>query len=253
MKKIKIYLIIAIFAVLQSCSNDDNSNNNSNNVIVSNNVGDQSNAYLSANTFTSLEVELAYEPGVRPTDAAIDSLRSFLEKRLNKTAIQFKYTELPNLNIDEFSIAEIRGIENTFRTSYNTGTTVTAFFLFADGSYDQDSGNSVTLGVAFNASAMAIFQGTIQDNTGLITQPSAEDVEEGVLKHEFAHILGLVNLGSPLQSEHEDAEHPKHCDVQSCLMYYTIETGSFFNNLMNGPMPDLDAQCIADLRANGGK
>ena len=72
--------------------------------------------------------------------------------------------------------------------------------------------------------------------------------------HEFGHILGLTNLGSDLQSNHEDASHPKHCNVESCLMFWAAETGSGIGNMIsNGSAPQLDAQCIADLQANGGK
>ena len=109
------------------------------------------------------------------------------------------------------------------------------------------------LGVAYASTSMCIFEETIIDNTGGLGQASRADVEEGVLKHEFGHILGLVNLGTALQTQHEDGQHAKHCNVQDCLMYYAIETGDFFASLLGGGVPELDAQCIADLRANGGK
>ena len=84
--------------------------------------------------------------------------------------------------------------------------------------------------------------------------PSLEVLETTVVNHEFGHLLGLVNAGSPLQSDHQDTEHGKHCTEQDCLMYYTAETGEgIINMLSGGSVPSLDAQCIADLQANGGK
>jgi hypothetical protein len=55
-----------------------------------------------------------------------------------------------------------------------------------------------------------------------------------------------------MQTQHEDTENPKHCNVEECLMYYAATTGP---NLMNlgGTIPQLDTHCIADLQANGGK
>ena len=61
-------------------------------------------------------------------------------------------------------------------------------------------------------------------------------------------------MGTALQSAHEDPAHPKHCDVEDCLMYWAAETDSGLDNLMgNSSAPQLDSQCIADLQANGGK
>jgi hypothetical protein len=79
-------------------------------------------------------------------------------------------------------------------------------------------------------------------------------LETTVITHEFGHILGLTNLGTALQSKHEDAEHPKHCIEKTCLMYWSSEIGGGIGNMVSsGAAPQLDAQCIADLRANGGK
>jgi hypothetical protein len=33
--------------------------------------------------------------------------------------------------------------------------------------------------------------------------------------------IGLTNLGTALQSNHEDAEHPKHCIEKTCLMFWS--------------------------------
>jgi hypothetical protein len=75
-----------------------------------------------------------------------------------------------------------------------------------------------------------------------------------VITHELEHILGLTNLGKALQSNHEDAEHPKHCIEKTCLMYWSSEIGEGIGNMVSGgSAPQLDAQCIADLQVNGGK
>ena len=78
-------------------------------------------------------------------------------------------------------------------------------------------------------------------------------METTVILHEFGHILGLTNFGAPQQSPHEDSANPKHCDVETCLMYYAATSGPSLMNNSGGTVPQLDAQCIADLQANGGK
>ena len=67
-------------------------------------------------------------------------------------------------------------------------------------------------------------------------------------------IQNLTNLGAAMQTNHEDTEHPKHCNDEDCLMYWSAETGSGMENLIGvSTAPQLDSQCIADLQANGGK
>ena len=74
------------------------------------------------------------------------------------------------------------------------------------------------------------------------------------MNHEFGHILGLVNNGTPVQSDHHDTANGAHCDVEDCLMYWQAETSGGLGDLvgMSSP-PPLDPQCIDDLQANGGK
>ena len=36
-------------------------------------------------------------------------------------------------------------------------------------------------------------------------------------------------------------------------MYYATETSDIFGTLVTDDIPQLDAQCLMDLRANGGK
>jgi hypothetical protein len=53
----------------------------------------------------------------------------------------------------------------------------------------------------------------------------------------------LTNLGTALQSNHEDAEHPKHCIEKTCLMFWSAEIGGGIGNMVSsGSAPQLDAQ-----------
>ncbi|MEQ8623744.1 MAG: membrane metalloprotease [Vicingaceae bacterium] len=247
----KCLVLLFLSLLLIHCKDDETGNTSS---LATNNVGDFANDYLSDERYTSLTIELVYEQDSKPNDASIDNLKSFLENLLNKPGgINIKETLIPDQGNSNISLSEVRDIEKNYRTVFNSGKNSTAFFYFADANYDQDTQNSATLGIAFNSTSMALFQKTIQENTGNIGQASTIEVEEGVLKHEFGHILGLVNLGTPMQSQHEDQAHKKHCDVESCLMYYATETSLFFDNILNSSVPNLDPQCMADLKANGGK
>jgi predicted Zn-dependent protease len=103
---------------------------------------------------------------------------------------------------------------------------------------------------------MVIFEKTIQDLSGnTLSQPSREKLETVVMNHELGHILGLVNIGTNMVTPHQDpdASHGRHCENTSCLMYWGVETGNVAQNLLGTGMPQLDQNCLNDLKANGGK
>jgi hypothetical protein len=65
--------------------------------------------------------------------------------------------------------------------------------------------------------------------------------------------MGLVDLGSQMQVPHKDATHGNHCNNSGCLMYYASETTDILGFLITGAIPAFDANCRADLHANGGQ
>ena len=94
---------------------------------------------------------------------------------------------------------------------------------------------------------MSILGKTIHDNSGGLGQASRTKLESTVLEHEFGHILGLVDLGSPMQTNHKDAAHGNHCNNTNCLMYYASETTDILGILITGNIPPL--VCIGDPRS----
>ena len=238
-----------------SCGGDDNGpgggGNNGNSANLQS-VGDSAADLLSGGTYQTLQVEIQYASGFRPPQQSIDFLQSFLNNRLNKTGgINITVNEISTPGKSTYSLAELREIEDSNRTKYNSGNTIATYFFFADGNYDQSAN---VLGVAHRNTSMVLFQKRIEELSGGIGQASTELVTSSVMAHEFGHILGLVNAGTPMQTEHQDEPNGRHCDVESCLMYFAVETSGGLNDLigMSQP-PSLDSQCIADLQGNGGK
>ncbi len=84
-------------------------------------------------------------------------------------------------------------------------------------------------------------------------EPDRIELESISLMHEFGHLLGLVNIETPMQTEHLDEAHDKHCDNPNCLMYWKAETSNVLQMITPGSLPGLDAHCLEDLRANGEK
>ncbi|MGZ3883562.1 MAG: peptidase [Bacteroidia bacterium] len=209
--------------------------------------------FLSGSNYSKLVVEIQSMPGMQPAAATMDNLKAFLEQRLNKPGgVQIVQSSVPPSK-SVYSIFDIEAIESANRTQHTQAGTLTAYILFVNGSYNLNSGNSKVLGVTYKPSSMVIFDQTIKEYSGGLTQPSVETLESSVSEHEFGHILGLVNNGSAMQTAHQDTPHGKHCTNTNCLMYWSAETSDVVGNVLGNNIPVLDANCISDLQANGGK
>jgi predicted Zn-dependent protease len=213
-----------------------------------------SNDFLSANKYKTLIVEVNYMQGFKPTQGALDRLTALLSERLNKPeGIRIITNAVVAHGKTVYSSSDIQNLESIYRKHYPVGNILTAHILFLDGGYTEDNGSSKVLGIAYNSTSMAIFEKSINEFSGGITQPSKEVLEATVINHEFGHTLGLVNNGTLMQSNHQDLNHGHHCDNQNCLMYYTAETSDIIGNLIGGNIPEFDQNCLNDLQSNGGK
>jgi hypothetical protein len=244
----QIFLIASAIILLASgCSKSDNKPGGS----YSNdrNAGASANDLLSNARYSSLKIEIQYMPGFQPDAAAVDHLTGFLASRLNKPGgIQVVQKQIAASG-SVLSAQEVLNIEKQNRTVYTSGAQLGVYFLFTNGSYTENN----VLGIAYRNTSMCLFGKTIHDNSGGVGQASRTKLEATVLEHEFGHILGLVNIGSAMQTPHQDAGHGAHCNNENCLMHYAAETTDVLGFLLTGNIPSLDANCINDLKANGGK
>jgi hypothetical protein len=138
--------------------------------------------------------------------------------------------------------------------------TIKMHVLFVDGHYEEDSDDGKVLGLAWGSKNIAIFKKTIQDNCqGVLTGDRlCRFAEQAIWTHEVGHVLGLVNNGVPLQSEHQDEEHGHHCDNDECVMYWAYEGTKLFDVLSDrlgggGGALEFDAACEEDLGSVRGE
>lgn len=260
LKRFIFICILGSFSIITGCdSSDGDEMMNGNGTDVTANrqkVGESANDLLSAQNYPKLIVEIQYIEGFAPTSQTISNLKTFLEQRLNKpdgiviidAAITVQATK-------PYSLEEISEIENQNRTQYNSSDQIAAYYFFADGGFEDDTDQSKTLGIAYWNTSMVIFEKTIQDLSNDPLEPAREVLETTVTTHEFGHILGLVNNGTPMLTDHQDEAHGPHCDVEDCLMNWQAEASQNIGNLIGGggSPAQLDLQCLDDLQANGGK
>lgn len=257
MKKISVLSLMFTLLLIVGCSKDDsNDNGDSPSGIPGNNLnlGASAEDLLGNDIFQNLEVEVVYPNGFQPQTQSLENLKSFIQTRTFKTNVNITQRQIAAQSDAPFSIEEIREIEANNRTAFNDESTIKVFVFFANGNSANDEGNQFTLGTAYQNTSMVIYQKTIQETTSGLTTPNIVDVETTVLKHEFAHLLGLVDVGTPLQSDHKDPESDGHCITEGCLMRAQAEFASgMIGMLEQEETPNLDAACIADLQANGGR
>ncbi len=251
--KLTLIFLLCVSGILYSCSKSDSSPttslpsiNDANNKA----VGASARELLTAQTYTSLKIEIQYMPGFQPDAGAVNNLTTFLNNLLNKPGnISVTQTQIAGSGKVNLTVTELATIEKNNRTSFTSGTQVSVYILITDGQYFEPN----VLGVAFRNTSVALMGKTLQDNSGSLGQVSRTKLVTTVLEHELGHLVGLVNLGTAMTVSHQDGAHGNHCSNQSCLMYYASETTDLLGVLLTGNIPPLDQNCINDLKANGGK
>lgn len=250
MKK-SLFLLLSISLLVAQCSKDKrNYENYSGNYDHSRSVGASAGDMLKGTVYSSVKIELQYMPGFQPDAAAVDHLVNMLTARLNKPAgITVVQKQVASIGKTSASVSDITSFEKMNRTVFTKEAELGIYFLFTDGDYTDTN----VLGIAYRNTSMCIFGKTIHDHSGDIGQASRTKLTATVLEHEFGHILGLVDVGTPMQTPHKDANHGNHCNNSNCLMYYASETTDILGFLVTGNIPAPDANCIGDLQGNGGK
>lgn len=218
-------------------------------------LGASANELLSDAKFTSITIEVVYVTGYKPSDIALNSAAKFISDRTFKPdGVRITTRAVASSGKAPFSIEEIAEIERDERTSYNAGDEIAVYIYVADGSNEDDEGNKVVLGSAFRNTSIVLYGKTIERIANNNNSVDKSTVESAVLNHEFGHLFGLVDLGSPMQVDHEDTGSEKHCSVDNCLMNANIQFGGGIIDMIDrNNVPELDDLCINDLVANGGK
>ena len=211
-------------------------------------------SFLSNENFNQLNIEVTYTEGFAPEAAALDELKTFLSARLNKpNGINISQRQISTSNSGSLSFEEIKSLEANNRTFSTQNSTLTAYIYYADVPYSESTSSSAILGIAYGESSIAMFKSSIEEYSGGLGEPSTQNLETAVLLHEFCHTLGLTNNGTPMVTPHEDAVNSGHCNNENCLMYYKVESNDLATIMSGGTIPSLDANCLQDLQANGGK
>ena len=248
--------LLVLLLLLTGCSNDastgDDGIDKSSNLKA---LGTSGPELLDDAEFTSMRVEVVYVTGYEPSQATINNLKSFLQQRTHKPeGITILTRAVASSGKAPFSINEIAEIEKDVRTTFNTGDEIAVFIYFADGNHENDTSSKKVVGSAYRNTSMVIYAATVKSISGRVNGPDKVTVESTVIHHEFGHLFGLVNLGAPLQTAHEDDVSKGHCDVDGCLMNANVQFGVDLVDMVDdNNIPHFDGKCLLDLQAIGGR
>ncbi|MDX1314829.1 MAG: hypothetical protein R3356_04950, partial [Eudoraea sp.] len=205
MKRFKLLLIFAGLTLFLNCSKDEGpeppvqqeEEDISANLLA---TGESANDLLANTNFSNLLIEIAYVDGFRPSPTTMANFEDFLRDRTFKENITVQYQLLQSPGEETLTLQEIADLETANRTAYNEGNTLAVYIYFADAPADSDDEeqNLVTLGSVYRNTSMVIYESTVRAIATRSSQITIADVEEAVLSHEFGHLFGLVNLGSPM-------------------------------------------------------
>lgn len=250
----RIIVLIFIGIGLSQCDDPAGTGGDGNNFSFSHirQPGSSAEHFLSDSTFTQLTIEVDYMPGYKPTDEAIQQLKTFVQQRIYKPDgidIEVSASAIASADQAEYTASEVRSLEEEHRDTFSEEGHLVGYMLIVDGRFEQQN----VLGIAYYNTSTAFFGPAYDENSGDAGQPGRSMLESMSFRHEFGHIFGLVDGGTPMQTDHQDEENGHHCDNDECLMYYAVETTDYVSNLFGGSIPELDQNCTTDLAANGGK
>jgi hypothetical protein len=244
-KKLRLYVLIFASLTFTGCRKDDNTGGRDYKTL-----GTSAYDLLSSGSFTSLIIEIAYMPGFEPDPASVNNLVNFLNTYIYKPdGIRVVQRQIPASGKNLLTLNELVHLEKQNRTAFTGGRSIAVHILITDANYT----DSTLLGLSYWNTSTCLFGKNIFNSSGGAGNVSRSKLLSTLFQHEFGHLLGLVDQGSPMQTNHRDMLNGAHCNNFNCLMYYGVETADNLGMSANSPIPALDANCISDLKANGGR
>lgn len=212
-------------------------------------VGASASELLTADK-PSIVLEINYMPGFQLKANTIQHLVTFIQNNLNKPGgIQIIEKQIPAVTKKNLTIEDIAQIENENRTAYNTSRQVAVYFLVTNGS----GTDPIALGTSYRNTSIAIFGKSLNRIANGYSLTIKSKLETSTIEHEFGHLIGLVNLPQPEESDKEIKVQKGHCNNPGCLMYYKSRTSELAGYLKGANVLALDADCRNILKNSGGK
>lgn len=229
----------------------------------------QANLKVLFQSMGSLEFEVVYEAGAEPYvgtrlngkpywELLETNVKAIFSEREGQYVLNIpkelnQMREIPDQARTGWSIDDLLQLERSYRQTVNSGSLGSVFVAFVEGYMIQDGAqNPNIIGVNIAGTTMiAVFKDVI---TNSASGASAKFMEQSTLVHEFGHVVGLVNGGVAMSTDHQDHEHGHHCNNDKCVMFWKNEGKgellAFVQNFMlTGNTVMFDQNCLDDTKA----
>ena len=205
--------------------------------------------YIRADEKQSLVFHLHAFADNAPSASVRSAFTTWVGAQVDKpSGVRFEDGTTLDAHANPWTVDELVALANA-NLAEDPANEVSINVYYVDGTFERDG----VLGAAFTDRDLVIFRETLESNCdgGVLGGDSCDIGEESILRHEFGHLLGLVNRGLPQVEDHEDPDHPGHEVQEGCLMYFALETASgLFGGLLGGGEPvDFCAASKADIEA----
>lgn len=162
--------------------------------------------------------------------------------------------EIPPQKQDTWTSEEILGLARNVWGENPSSYEAEFFVLFLKGYFESEGAPDYQIiGVSIiGTPVIAIFKDIVLASSPI--PQVARFVEQATLVHEFGHVMGLVDNGVPMVSDHLDPEHPRHCTNNQCVMFWVNEGASDMAQFVRR-MVDSDSlvmfgeECLEDTRS----
>jgi len=250
LSNLRLFLFAILVSCLAiSCTESDPSDNQDEEVL----PADPQNL-LTDKTYRKLVINLAFSP--KMTFKGRNAF-NFVRSRISKSDVILRVQDVPSIGKSSVTIADLKTFELQNRKKITNGDTIFLWVSIVDAELSPDPQPDIALGLAYGPSSMAIF-GKKLDQLASADMVSRWTLEDFAFEHEFCHLLGLTNNGTPMVTPHQDEAHGNHCSNPACLMYWRAHDNIKLVDILDNSgtsdvLPILDANCLADLQAAGGR
>lgn len=219
--------------------------------------------YVSSSQYTKWVIEIDTIQGQAPPASALNLLKSRLESVADKPGgIELRNDDSLPARGGKWTLDDIQKYSSQHLDAKTSGDTAVIHLLFLDGQFENDRALAVTVSsyrgdTVVSSGPVAVFSDHIRDSCSILSTSPCTDptpIWGPVLVHEFGHAMGLVNVGAPMKTPHEDPNSPGHSNNDRSVMAATVETSGVVALLTTGGIPDdYDSNDRADLCGIGGK